>query len=62
MQEHAVKQAQQIDAAQRQYIQSVTSSSSSSAADEIARLAQLKDQGVLTDAEFQAAKAKALAG
>ena len=62
MQEHAVKQAQQIDAAQRQYIQSVTSSSSSSAADEIARLAQLKDQGVLTDAEFQAAKAKALGG
>ena len=34
----------------------------SSAADEIARLADLKDQGVITDAEFQAGKAKALSG
>ena len=29
-------------------------------ADEIARLAELRDQGVLTEDEFQAAKAKAL--
>lgn len=32
------------------------------AADEIERLAALKDKGALTEAEFQAAKAKALAG
>jgi hypothetical protein len=60
MQEHAVEQAQRQDAAMRQYVQSVTSSSGG-AADEIARLAQLRDQGVITDAEFEQAKAKALA-
>jgi hypothetical protein len=59
MQEHAVVQAKAQDAAARQYIQSV-SGSSTSAADEIARLADLKAKGVLTDEEFQAAKAKAL--
>ena len=30
-------------------------------ADEIARLADLRDKGVISDAEFQQAKAKALA-
>ena len=59
MQEHAVQQAQANEAATRQYIQSV-SGSSTSAADEIARLAELRDKGVLTEEEFQAAKAKAL--
>src|SRR3954463_13597903 len=59
MQEHAVAQAQAQDAAARQYIQSV--SGSAGAADEIARLADLKSKGLLTDEEFQAAKAKALA-
>ncbi|TWU16088.1 DUF4870 domain-containing protein [Allorhodopirellula heiligendammensis] len=33
-----------------------------SVADEITRLNQLREQGALTDAEFEAAKAKALAG
>src|SRR4051794_33090601 len=59
MQEHAVQGAQAQDAAARQYIQSV--SGSAGAADEIARLADLKSKGLLTDEEFQAAKAKALA-
>ena len=59
MQEHAVAEAQAQDAAARQYIQSVAGSSPS-AADEIARLADLKAKGVLTEEEFQAAKAKAL--
>ena len=59
MQDHAMQQAQQQDAAMRAYVQNVTSSGS--AADEIARLAELRDKGVLTDEEFQAAKAKALA-
>jgi ABC-type multidrug transport system fused ATPase/permease subunit len=59
MQEHAVAQAKAQDEAARQYIQSV-SGSSTSAADEIARLADLKAKGVLTEEEFQAAKAKAL--
>jgi len=60
MQEHAVQQAQAQDAAMRQYVQSVASTSSGSSADEIARLAQLRDQGAITEAEFQQAKAKAL--
>lgn len=62
MQERTVKAAQQMDAAQRQYIQSVAGSGGKSTADEISRLADLKDKGVITDAEFQAGKAKALGG
>ncbi len=58
MQEHAVEAAQAQDQAMRQYVQNVTSSGS--AADELAKLADLKAQGVITDAEFDAAKAKAL--
>jgi hypothetical protein len=60
MQEHTMQAVQAQDAAQRQYIQSVTGSGSS-AADEIGRLADLKDKGVITDAEFAAGKAKILA-
>src|SRR5262245_11504564 len=59
MQEHRVQAMQDQDAAFRQYVQSATSSGS--AADEIARLSDLKDKGVITEAEFQQAKAKALA-
>ena len=59
MQDHMVSAAKAQDAAQRQYIQSVTGSSTSTA-DEIARLADLKAKGTITEAEFQAGKAKAL--
>ena len=59
MQEHAAQAAQAQDAAARQYIQSV---SGGSAADEIARLAKLRADGVISEEEFQAGKAKALAG
>ena len=59
MQEHAMQQAEQQDAAMRQYVQNVTASRG--AADEIARLADLHAKGVISDAEFQQAKAKALA-
>jgi hypothetical protein len=59
MHEHALEAAKAQDQAMRQYVQSVTTSSSP--ADEIARLADLRDQGVLSEAEFQQAKAKALA-
>jgi Phospholipase_D-nuclease N-terminal/Short C-terminal domain len=61
MQQHAIENAQRQDAAMRGYVQSVTSSSGSTA-DEIARLAQLRDQGVLSEAEFQQAKANTLGG
>ena len=59
MQEHAMQQAEQQDAAMRQYVQNVTASGGT--ADEIARLADLHAKGVISDAEFQQAKAKALA-
>jgi hypothetical protein len=59
MQEHAMEAAQAQEKAMRQYVQSV--SSSGSAADELAKLADLKAKGVLSDAEYEAAKAKALA-
>jgi len=60
MQEHQVAFAKRQDEAARQYIQSV--SDSGGAADEISRLADLKAKGVITEAEFQAGKAKALGG
>jgi hypothetical protein len=59
MQENNVRAAQAQAEAQRQYIQSVAGSSASTA-DEITRLNDLKARGVLTEAEFQAAKTKAL--
>jgi hypothetical protein len=59
MQDHAVKAAQDQDAAMRDYVQNVASTGGS--ADEIARLAELRTQGVITEDEFQKAKAKALA-
>src|SRR5215216_800336 len=60
MQEHAVKEAQAQDAAMRSYIQNVTTSSGG-AADELAKLVDLRDRGVISEAEFQQAKAKVLA-
>lgn len=59
MHQHAAAQMRAQDAATRQYIQSV-SGSQTSTADEIARLADLRDKGVISEAEFQAAKTKAL--
>jgi hypothetical protein len=60
MQEHQVRAAQAQDAAMRQYVQNVAGSQSGGAADEIARLADLRDRGVISEAEFQQAKTKAL--
>jgi hypothetical protein len=59
MSEHAVAQAKAADEAQRSYIQSVTQSSSSPA-DELAKAADLRDRGVIDEAEFQAIKTKVL--
>jgi Short C-terminal domain/Phospholipase_D-nuclease N-terminal len=61
MQKHAVQEAQAQDAAFRQYVQSAVSTNGTSAADEISQLVDLRDKGVITDEEFQQAKAKALA-
>ena len=59
MSEHAMEAAQAQDAAARAYIQQAAGTSASPA-DELARLAALKDQGVIDDAEFQRLKAKAI--
>ena len=59
MTEHAIESAQAQDAAAREYIQSVVATRSS--ADELAKLAALKADGTLSEAEFNAAKAKLLA-
>jgi hypothetical protein len=59
MQDHAAQAAADQDAAVRSYVRSVATDGKSSA-EEIARLADLRDKGVLSEAEFQQAKAKAL--
>ena len=60
MQQHSIDAAKQQDAQFRKYVQDATSSSSSGTADELSRLADLRDKGVLSPAEFEQAKAKAL--
>jgi Short C-terminal domain len=60
IQEHHVREAQAQDAALRQYVQNVAGSEGGGTADEISRLADLRDRGVLSEAEFQQAKTKAL--
>ena len=59
MQEHAIA-AGSARRKQRCASTSRTSPRPGGSADEIARLAELRDQGAITDAEFQQAKAKAL--
>ena len=60
MGEHAAEQAAAQEAQMREYVQNVASTSGGGAADEVAKFAQLRDQGVISDDEFQQAKAKAL--
>jgi Short C-terminal domain/Phospholipase_D-nuclease N-terminal len=59
MQDRSMREAAQQERQFRSYVQDAAGSGGG-AADEIARLADLRDQGVLTEAEFQQAKAKAL--
>jgi hypothetical protein len=60
MSEHAAQAAQAQDAAMRQYVQQAAGTPTS-AADELAKLADLKAKGVIDDAEYDRLKAKALA-
>jgi hypothetical protein len=57
MGQHAVADAEAADAAQRAYIRDAAGSSGGPA-DEIARLADLRKQGAIDDAEFQRLKAE----
>lgn len=58
MHEHAAQDAASRETALREYVQGVAGSGG--AAGEITRLAELRDQGVLSEDEFQRAKAQAL--
>jgi len=58
MEEHNRAALEKMEDAQRDYIRSVANVS---AADELERLATLKEKGVLSDTEFEAQKAKVLA-
>ena len=59
MHEHAVRQAQQQEAEFRSYVQEAAGEGSS--ADQLAKLADLRDRGVITAEEFEREKAKILA-
>jgi hypothetical protein len=61
MQERSAKEAAEHEVRFRRYVQDVASTSGAGSAEEIARLATLRDQGVINEEEFQQAKAKALA-
>ena len=61
MQERSLKRAADQEAQFRGYVQTVAATSSGGSADELAKLADLRDKGVISEAEFQTAKAKALA-
>ena len=61
MQQRQLEQAQEMNAAQTEYIRSVAGSSGGSSADQIASAKSLLDSGTITQAEFEALKAKALA-
>jgi hypothetical protein len=59
MQERAMQEAARREQATREYVREVASEGST--ADELAKLVQLRDSGVLTAEQFEAQKAKILA-
>jgi ABC-type multidrug transport system fused ATPase/permease subunit len=61
MHERQAQQAQAQEQAFRQYVQETAATTSGGSADELAKLADLREKGVISDAEFQAQKAKILA-
>jgi hypothetical protein len=61
MSEHAAQAAAAQEAQVRKYVQDVAATSGAGSASELATLADLRDKGVITEEEFQQAKAKALA-
>ena len=59
MQEHAMQAAKANDEAMRAYVRDAAGTSASPA-EELSRLNDLKNQGVIDDAEFERLKAKAI--
>jgi len=60
MHERAVQDARQQDQEFRQYVQQAAASSPASTADQLAKLADLRDRGVISAEEFDREKAKVL--
>jgi ABC-type multidrug transport system fused ATPase/permease subunit len=60
MHERAAQQAQQQDAEARAYIQQAAASAPASTADQLAKLADLRDRGVISAEEFEREKTKVL--
>ena len=61
MQERAEQDARQQDQEFRSYVQQAAASSPASTADQLAKLADLRDRGVISAEEFEREKAKVLA-
>ena len=61
MAKRRMEEAQAANQQFQQYVQSVATPSGGSVADELQRLATLRDQGVITQEEFDSLKAKAMA-
>jgi len=61
MQERAQQDARQQDQEFRSYVQQAAASSPASTADQLAKLADLRDRGVISAEEFEREKAKVLA-
>jgi len=61
MHERAVAQARRQDQDFRQYVQQAAASSPASTADQLSKLADLRDRGVISPEEFEREKAKVLA-
>jgi hypothetical protein len=61
MQERAAQQAQQQDAEFRSYVQEAAVDSPASTADQLAKLADLRDRGAISAEDFEREKAKVLA-
>lgn len=60
MHQRQLEAAQAQDQAFRQYVQEAAATSADGSAGELAKLADLRDRGVISEAEFQQQKAKAL--
>ncbi len=61
MHERSVQRAQHQDAAMRSYMQHAAASSPASPADQLTKLADLRDRGAVTADQFEREKAKILA-
>ena len=61
MHERAVQDARRQDQQVREYVQQVAGSGAGNTADQLTKLADLRDRGVITSEEFEREKAKILA-